>query len=77
MMAAGLYYRDSWVSATSKCVFSSWRPTMPIYWPLGRGDRSDLIEFEIIPVIPSSEAHAKALGEISCQTLAPISAAPG
>lgn len=61
MMPAGLDYLDSWVSADVKTCFQLMETDDFELFAAWTRHWQDLIDFEIVPVIPSAEARAKAL----------------
>jgi hypothetical protein len=64
MLPAGLRYLDSWVEARDlgRC-FQLMEAEDPALFEEWAAAWSDLGEFEIIPVVGSAEAAARALGE--------------
>ncbi|MDQ4042186.1 MAG: DUF3303 domain-containing protein [Actinomycetota bacterium] len=63
LLPPGLHYRDSWVDARSldRC-FQLMETDEPALFDEWTRQWSDLVAFEIVPVLPSAEAAARAGG---------------
>jgi hypothetical protein len=61
MMPAELHYIDSWVSADLRICYQLMETDDFGLFAQWTQQWEDLVEFEIVPVIPSAEARAKAL----------------
>jgi len=61
----GLTYVDSWVDDTLKICFQLMTTDRPELFDAWIARWSDLVDFEVYPVIPSRVAAARALGEES------------
>jgi Protein of unknown function (DUF3303) len=61
MAPEGLHYIDSWVSADLRMCFQLMDTADYSLFAQWTGQWKDLVDFEIIPIIPSAEARIKAL----------------
>ena len=63
LLPPGLHYRDSWVDARSlACCFQLMETDEPALFEEWTRRWSDLVAFEIVPVLTSNEAAARAGG---------------
>lgn len=62
MLPPGLAYVDSWVDARLGCCFQLMQTDDPTLFDEWTAEWSDLVRFEIVPVLGSSEAAARILG---------------
>ena len=62
MLPPGLRYVDSWVDEGLQTCFQLMEAEEPGLLDQWMGEWSDLVEFEAVPVIASSEAAERALG---------------
>jgi hypothetical protein len=62
MLPEGLEYVESWVETDLRRCFQLMETDDPALFERWTAQWDDLGEFEIVPVIPSAEAAAKALG---------------
>lgn len=60
-MPDGLRYVESWISADIKSCYQLMETDDPTLFPLWTRNWDDLMDFEIVPVLSSVEARAKAL----------------
>jgi len=64
MMPDGLRYIDSWVSADLRVCYQLMETDDFNLFAQWTGQWEDLVTFEIVSIIPSSEARAKALASL-------------
>jgi uncharacterized protein DUF3303 len=62
MLPAGVLYLDSWIDESLQRCFQLMETDDPSALDEWMGEWSDLVGFEIVPLISSSEAAARALG---------------
>jgi hypothetical protein len=62
MLPTGLLYLDSWIDESLRRCFQLMETDDPNALEEWIGEWSDLVRFEIVPLIGSSEAAARALG---------------
>lgn len=60
-MPAGLQYVESWITADLQVCYQLMETDDPALFPLWTRNWDDLMDFEIVPVLSSAEARAKAL----------------
>jgi hypothetical protein len=63
MMPDGLVYLDSWISADLTRCFQLMETDDPALFDAWIASWRDLMEFEIVPVVSSAEASARALAD--------------
>ena len=63
MMPEGLVYLDSWISADLTRCFQLMETADPSLFDAWIASWRDLMEFEIVPVVSSAEASARALAD--------------
>jgi uncharacterized protein DUF3303 len=62
MLPTGVLYLDSWIDESLQRCFQLMETDDPNALDEWMGEWSDLVRFEIVPLISSSEAAARALG---------------
>jgi hypothetical protein len=62
MLPTGVLYLDSWIDESLQRCFQLMETDDPSALDEWIGEWSDLVRFEIVPLISSSEAAARALG---------------
>ena len=62
MLPPGVHYLDSWIDESLQRCFQLVETDDPSALDEWIGEWSDLVRFEIVPLISSSEAAARALG---------------